>query len=74
LFGNIILIVPTTGPFYNEREMTQETKNILYDLKQDLDTFRRMLDSHMYGGDCPQEDKAYCIMVYDKICEVEDLL
>ena len=55
--------------------MNPTTTSILYGVKSDLEAIRAKMDAYMYGGDkpLPDEDHAYCLKVYDRICKTLDL-
>lgn len=55
--------------------MKPETITVLYKVSDELTRLREVLDDHMYrSGSIPDEDHDYCRKVYNKICEVLDLL
>ena len=55
--------------------MKPETRTILYDVQDELNELRAILDKHMYrSGGIPDEDRTLCRKVYDSICKTLDLL
>ena len=55
--------------------MTNETLNVLTNVRNRLDDLRYVLDNHMFSSlDLPEEDFIRCRAVYDSICKTVDLL
>ena len=58
--------------------MKPETLNTLYKVQDLMKQAREILDTRMYRSEdsleLPEEDRAYLRKVYDKVCNVMDLL
>ena len=55
--------------------MKPQTTHTLYQVQDKMKDARRLIDGYLYGGEeVPEADRAYLRKVYNKVCEVLDLM